>query len=356
MHPILSHRDRLSLYLAAWLPIAALLTAILARGTDLSLLDGLVIAVPMCLLYAFMCLAAWYICRTSPFSAGSLMTLVGTLSTVTLVVSVVWVLLGRSWTATLELIPMFAGLTGRYTSQIAVLFLSGVLLFLLAIAVHYLLLMLEESRAAEKHALELQVFAREAELRALRAQIDPHFLFNSLNSISALTVPDPSSARRMCLLLADFMRTSLSVGSRDQISFSEEIALTENFLNIEKVRFGERLSVEYRIDPSCRDCKVPPLLIQPLVENAITHGVAPLIDGGTVSIEGRLSGELLEIVLKNPYDTELAGKRGTGLGLRNVRERLKNMFADNAQVQISQSGGMFRVTLQLPCVRNGVHR
>jgi LytS/YehU family sensor histidine kinase len=244
---------------------------------------------------------------------------------------------------------LFNGLSNRYTNQIAIIFLSGVLLFLLAVAVHYLLLLLEESRGAEKRALELQVFAREAELRALRAQIDPHFLFNSLNSISALTIPNPAAARRMCLLLADFMRTSLAVGNKKEIAFSEELKITESFLEIEKVRFGERLKVDLRIDPESRNCSVPPLLIQPLVENAVRHGIAPLIEGGTICIEASNRGTILEIALENPYDTEASRSDGIGLGIRNVRERLTNLFAEDARVDVHRDDKRFRVELHLPC-------
>jgi len=355
MHPILANRQRLAVYLTAWFPIAALLTAILARGTELSWFEALVIAGPMCLFYAFLCLAAWYICRSVPLRNRAALPAIGMLTISTLFSSVTWVLLGRSWVGSLEFLPAFAGLSIRYTNQAAIiLFLTGVLLFLLAVAVHYLLLMLEDSRAAERRALELQVLAREAELRALRAQIDPHFLFNSLNSISALTIPDPAAARRMCLLLADFMRTALSVGAKDQITLSEELRLTESFLDIEEVRFGPRLVVKYRIDPECRDCLVPPLLIQPLIENAVTHGIAPLIEGGIISLEAVRRGGMLEIILENPYDPDISRRNGTGLGIRNVRERLANKFAAEAGVEINKGQSLFRVGLRLPCVRKGV--
>ncbi len=330
--------------------MGVLLSAILARGSDMTWAEALTVALPMCFLYAFMCLASWYVTRTSLQDRTALI-MVLMLTVVSLFYSTVWVLLGRSWADALEVVPSFSGLAGRYMSQAALLFLTGVLLFLLATAVHYLLLTLEESRSAEKRTLELQVLAGEAELRALRAQIDPHFLFNSLNSISALTGSDPKGARRMCLLLSDFMRTSLAVGAKKHIALAEELRISEGFLDIEKVRFGDRLFVSFRVDPKCHECLVPPLLIQPLVENAVTHGIAPLVEGGTISVEARRNDVTLEIVVENPYDHEAARQTGTGVGIRNVRERLRNLFAENARVDVFQDGKRFRVSLRLPCVR-----
>ena len=120
------------------------------------------------------------------------------------------------------------------------------LLFLLALAVHYVLIAFEAAREAERRQLELEVLTRDAELRALRAQIDPHFLYNSLNSISALTGSDAPGARRMCLLLGEFLRDTLDVGARQRIPLADELALAERFLSIEQVRFGSRLRVERR--------------------------------------------------------------------------------------------------------------
>ena len=130
------------------------------------------------------------------------------------------------------------------------LFLAGVPLYLLSVMAHYMILAFEASRAAERQAFESQVTAREAELRALRAQINPHFLFNSLNSISALAAPDPEAARRMCQLLGDFLRQSLSLGGRERVTLAEELALADRYLAIEQVRFGDRLGVETHAEAS----------------------------------------------------------------------------------------------------------
>jgi LytS/YehU family sensor histidine kinase len=134
------------------------------------------------------------------------------------------------------------------------------------------------SQAAERRALQFEISSREAELRALRAQIHPHFLFNSLNSINALIAARPEEARKLCVRLGDFLRASLTLGPREAIPLSQELALAEQLLSIEKVRFGERLSHTTRADDDARACTVPPLLLQPLVENAVTHGIAQRID------------------------------------------------------------------------------
>jgi LytS/YehU family sensor histidine kinase len=266
----------------------------------------------------------------------------------------IWFALGQVLAMAVEPWTHYAGLGERYTAQFAPIFLNGTLLFLLAAAAHYLLIAVDESRAVEKRSLELQVLAREAELKALRAQIDPHFLFNSLNSISALTVADPAGARRMCLLLADFLRSSLVLGAKQQIPVADELRLVESFLDIEKVRYGQRLAVSREVDPACGAYLVPPLLIQPLMENAIRHGIARLVDGGTVHISVQREGRSLKIAVENPVDPiEGSERNGAGVGLENVRARLSRVFANQASMDVLREDGMFRVLLRIPCIQHG---
>src|SRR5262249_19044525 len=154
----------------------------------------------------------------------------------------------------------------------------------------------------ERRILETQVTAREAELRALRAQLNPHFLFNSLNSINALVGADPEGARRMCAGLGDFLRRTLALGARASVTRDEDLALVRRYLGREQVRFGERLQVEESVTGEARECRVPPLLLQPLVENAIKHGIQDRLDGGTIRVEARRDGALLRVVVENPVD------------------------------------------------------
>ena len=224
----------------------------------------------------------------------------------------------------------------------------GVALFLLTASLHYLLLAFGASQAAERRALEFEIASREAELRALRAQIHPHFLFNSLNSINALIASQPEEARRLCVRMADFLRRSLTVGSREAIPLAEELDLAEQLLSIERVRFGERLSHTVVADEAARACAVPPLLLQPLVENAVTHGIAQTIEGGEIRIEAERRGPELRITISNPRDTDAPGRKGTGIGLQNVRRRLLALHKDDADVRVLPGDTSFRVELRLP--------
>jgi LytS/YehU family sensor histidine kinase len=238
----------------------------------------------------------------------------------------------------------------RFDHDIPIFFVAGILLFTLAAAVHYLLIAFEASRAAERRALELQVLARDAQLEALQAQVNPHFLFNSLNAISSLTTSEPAAARRMCLLLASFLRRSLALGPRRVIHLQEEMSLVDDFLAIETVRFGSRLRVERYLQPGTEECLLPPLVLQPLIENAVNHGIATLLDGGTVVIRARIEGGRLILAVENPFDPESRSPRGQGLGIKNVRARLAAIHGSAAHVAVTSSGARFHVDVSLPAV------
>jgi LytS/YehU family sensor histidine kinase len=239
--------------------------------------------------------------------------------------------------------------TARFRAQTPLLLAISVMLFLLVLSVHYVALAVEAFRDAERQQLELKVLTRDAELRALRAQIDPHFLYNSLNSISALTGTDPPAARQMCLLLAEFLRTTLRVSTQESITLADELTLADRFLSIEQVRFGQRLQVERRIDDGVAECRVPPLVLQPLLENAVAHGIAGLIDGGTIRLDITRRDGRVSISVENPRDPDALPRRGAGVGLDNVRRRLAIVFGGAARLDAIPGPEGFRVAIDLPC-------
>jgi two-component system, LytTR family, sensor histidine kinase AlgZ len=347
MHPLLT-RNRLGLYLLSWIPLTGILVFVMASGGALSWLDSSVIAVPLCVVYAFVCLSAWYTAKSAPIQRESALRLIAVHSLAAAVVSYFWMGFGWVLVAALSKTSAFQGLDRRFAPQAPILFGAGYLLYLLSVASQYAILSLEASREAEVRVMETNILAREAELKALKVQINPHFLFNSLNSISALTSIDPSRARDMCVLLGDFLRMTLGLGERNLVRFSEELELLQKYLAIEKIRFGDRLIMREAIQEESKVCLLPPLLLQPLVENAIKHGIAGLPEGGELRLTSDQKNGRLAIVVENSWDPDAPPRRSGGLGLKNVQRRLEARYGKEANLRVNSDGPFFQVTLSIP--------
>lgn len=347
MHPLLATRGRITLYLLVWLLLAGMLGYLLSVTGQVPLLEAELLAIPLCLVYAFVCMAPWYLCRVLPLGPSQMPKVLTNHSAAAVVAALVWIVLAK--VLALGLSRRFAHLDERFSRQLPLLFGIGVLLYLLAVALHYVLLSVESSKEAETREQAARTMAKEAELKALKAQINPHFLFNSLNSISALATVDGVRAREMCIKLSDFLRSTLSLGEKRSISLRDELALAKAYLDVEQVRFGVRLKVEVETDPDCFDCVVPPLFLQPLVENAVKHGIAGLVDGGTIRLEAHCRDGRLHVKIGNEFDPDAPAARRHGLGLQNVRNRLRALYENQARVETVSTDQQFVVEVDLPC-------
>jgi two-component system sensor histidine kinase AlgZ len=191
----------------------------------------------------------------------------------------------------------------------------------------------------------------EARVQALQARIQPHFLFNSLNTIASLIPAQPASAEAATLDLADIFRGSMR--RADQlIPLAEELQLAKRYLDMEKRRLGERLEVEWRVDELPPSASVLPFILQPLLENAVGHGVQARADGGRVSIYGRSEGDQVVITIGNPVAAEDRPSRGHGMALRNIRERLALAFGGRASLQTHRDKDRFYAVLSIPHVKH----
>jgi two-component system sensor histidine kinase AlgZ len=295
------------------------------------------------------CLGAFWVCWAAPLS-GSLLRVAASHLLAAVICASLLLEGARGWAGLLARTDYFGpGLT-RHASAIAPLLLGlGLVLYLFAAALHYMLIAFERSRHAETEALQAQILSREAELRALRAQIQPHFLFNSLNSINALVGSRPEEARRVCVLLADFLLRTLVVGTRERVPLSEELTLVDDLLSIERVRFGDRLRYECSVEEGTASWQVPPLVLQPLVENAVKHGLSPSAAGGTVWVVARVEdGRLLLTVRDDGVGPNGGVTAGTGTGLSNVRARLTGLYGDRQSFSTAAApdgGTIVRLTL-----------
>ncbi|MGA2882673.1 MAG: sensor histidine kinase [Bryobacteraceae bacterium] len=351
MHPLVAGQGRLSLYLLAWVPLALLLAYLLVAMGGLTWLEAAAVSLPLALFYALICLAPWYMCRALAIGSTSILKILEYHSAAAAVAALIWIVAAKGLALAIGHYA-FADLNQRLSPELPSLWGIGALVYVLSVALHYVLVSVESSKEAETREQEALTLARESELKALKAQINPHFLFNSLNSISALATVDGPRARDMCIKLSDFLRTTLKLGEKQSITLADELALAKAYLEVEQVRFGARLRVEIASDADCDHCVVPSLVLQPLVENAVKHGIAGLVNGGTIRIEAHCGNGRLQLQIINEFDHDSPAASGHGLGLRNVRDRLRALYENRARVDTTATGDQFVVELEIPCAEH----
>jgi LytS/YehU family sensor histidine kinase len=205
-------------------------------------------------------------------------------------------------------------------------------------------------RERELREADLRRRMAEYELQVLRLQLHPHFLFNTLNGIATLMSRDQPRAREMLLRLGDLLRIALSRSTDEEIPLREELGFVRAYLDLEQMRFGDRLDVRLALEPEALEGQVPGMIIQPLVENAIRHGIEPLEEGGRIELEARRVGGMLSIRILN--DRPIGGPAvpgGQGIGLRNARSRLARIHGDAFRLQLADGGsGRMDLRLEIP--------
>jgi len=208
-------------------------------------------------------------------------------------------------------------------------------------------------QAERERSLKAEAAAHQAQLEALRYQINPHFLFNALNAVSTLvTERRNDEASRMLARVSDFLRLTLTAPVRDEVALADEVDYVRQYLEIERVRFGERLRTEFDLAPDTWEAAVPAFVLQPLIENAVRHAIAPREAGGAITLEAHRSGEMLHvsIVDDGPGVRDEPQGNGTGrIGLTNTRDRLRQLYGDRGRLQlVSVPGGGTRATIEIP--------
>jgi signal transduction histidine kinase len=336
------------IYKVAALPIAAVLAFVLQTPGGLTWLEAGLIGFGLASVGEVISLPAWYSCRIAPIERTPLWRLLATHVVAAQILSLLWLGLGKLLARALSFFPSLHGIESRFAERAAIVYGAGCVFYLLAVSFHYVALAQEATHEHEARAMQTSIQARDAELKALKAQINPHFLFNSLNSISALTSVDPARARDMCVLLGDFLRLTLGLGEKAVVHFSEELELLQKYLAIEKIRFGDRLNMQENIQEESRTCMLPPLLLQPLVENAVKHGIASLPEGGNVRLIAERQNGRLAILVENSWDPDAPPRRSGGLGLKNVQQRLEARYGKEASLRVNTEGELFQVSLSLP--------
>lgn len=254
--------------------------------------------------------------------------------------------------AVYTLLVYFLGISGNYRniidSSLHWRFAAGVVLYIMAVLLYYLYIYYSNFQSKLVKESELRVLVREAELKTLKYQINPHFIFNSLNSISSLTMINADKAREMTVMLSNYLRFTLAESEKTMNPLIEELKNCRLYLEIEKIRFENKFEYTEDIDSECLQVQVPSMLLQPLFENAIKHGVYEALEKINIIMSCRCEKDYLKISLANDYDPDAERRKGERIGLNNIRDRLRLIYNQNDLISIEREGKVFRVNIFIP--------
>jgi two-component system LytT family sensor kinase len=346
-HPILESRSRVLIWCLAWVILAASQASVIHfvyGGTlDIAVADSII----SMFLYCVLGIAIWFPVRYMLRSNNKVLSTTINVILTGSVTIVVWLFVTRPLVR--ALVPEKEDYDLFWHTVLVFRVAAGVLIFFVVTLIYYLYLSATQLAEKASRQAQLEAQVREGELKMLRAQINPHFLFNSLNSMSSLTLTDPMKAREMILKLSDFMRYSLSSHNEQPVTLQNEMESLRLYLEIEKVRFGERLIIEEDIQPECLTALLPGMLLQPLYENAVKHGVYESTETVVIRTSAHKENGLVVISVSNNIDPEsVVTRKGAGIGLINVRSRLELFFGEKADLTVTRKDDSFNVTVKFP--------
>lgn len=345
-HPVLSNKVRLIVWWLVWLFLALGQSLLFYYAYGKFTYIGVVDSLTSLIIYSGIAISLWY-----PFSFFNTVevrpaTLISNLIISGAISITIWVLITKY--IVLLVLPENTDYLAYWEATFPYRIGTGVFIYGLVVLSYFLFISL--TNLSEKNAKEarLESLVKETELKMLRSQINPHFLFNSLNSISSLTITDPEKAREMVIKLSEFMRYALSRKDEQPVSLQNELENLRLYLEIEKVRFGEKLITEENIEHACLEFNIPVMLLQPLYENAVKHGVYESTESVRIITHVRFIDGFFEISISNNYDPAPSLKKGTGTGLLNVSRRLELFYGNKGSMKTSKENGIYTVTLYLP--------
>jgi two-component system LytT family sensor kinase len=345
-HPVLGNRVRHIVWWLVWLFLGLGQSFIyyFAYGSflQISIPDGLI---SICI-YSGISLMLWYPFRYFNHTVTKQGVLISNLVASGVITVALWVIVTKLLIT--GIFPHENNYSAFWDSTFPYRIGTGVFIYGLVILTYYLFVSLNNLAEKNVREVRLESLVRETELKMLRSQINPHFLFNSLNSISSLTITDPEKARIMVVKLSEFMRYALSRKDEQPVTLQSELDNLSLYLDIEKVRFGNKLTTEESVNEECRSVLLPVLLLQPLYENAVKHGVYESTESVKIITKAEIRNGYLEIVISNNFDPQSAPVKGTGTGLINVSRRLELFYGNKGSVITKKEDGIFTAQIFIP--------
>jgi two-component system LytT family sensor kinase len=346
LNPVSKNKNYFISYFVIWGIIIAMHTLVLNFFYNINGIESLTDSLVFNLTFLLAGYSLWFVIRFNLKEKPSFIDLIfNHLITATLVIGI-WLLVGYFS------MQSFYGNDENYMhflrNSLAWRAVMGLFYYLLFVMFYYLILYYDDLQEKLRIESKLQNLVTKAELETLKSQINPHFLFNSLNSISSLTITNPEKAQEMVIKLSDFLRYSLSHDKNEKTSLQKEFANLKRYLEIEKIRFGKRLNFVYHIPENCYSQMIPNMILQPLIENSIKHGVYNSSDEVQVEISCKEENGYLVIEISNDYDPEVKKPKGEGIGLKNIRKRLQLIYGRTDLLKTVAEKMVFHAVLKFP--------
>lgn len=334
-------------YWLTWVIMAIIYAVILITLAQLTYLAALLDAFIFGLLFSVMGLAVWYVTRFSGLESPQVLNTIGTHLVAAGLLVFAMVSLGETILGYFDLHN--SGFYKFDSDQHIYRLLVGGIIYLFLVINFYMINYYEEFRSRKIRQVEMDKSLKSAELNMLKAQINPHFIFNSLNSVSSLTLTEPEKAQKMVIQLSDFLRYSIRKNADQLVSLKQEIEAINLFLAIEKIRYGDRLGVSVSCDDKTQELKLPVLILQPLVENAIKYSLYETDEESKIEIRCSADeNKQLLVSITNSFDKEAVVTKGEGIGLDNVRSRMNLVYNQMDLLSIDKKDNLFKVILTVP--------
>ena len=342
-HPFIT-KPRLAIYYAIFWLLAAttlVLVAVFVNNTAFGV--AVVETFTFAIFYALVGSSIWYVIKFSTLEDHSVLNILFAHLVAASIIVFIWLYFGAVIAKVIHL-----SAEDKEKNSLVLRLFSGYFTYFIFVIFFYAVNYYQGFNEKVKNETKLISLVKEAELHALKSQINPHFLFNSLNSISSLTMTDPARAQEMVINLSQLMRYSLKHEQKEMVTFRKELENNRLYLNIEKVRFGSKLNPVFAIEENCFNAEIPNMILQPLYENAIKYGVYEATETVDVITHCECNNEMLKVTISNTFDPDAQSKKGEGIGLRNIRERLQVIYGNPHFLQISNNKNEFSVTLSIP--------
>jgi sensor histidine kinase YesM len=342
-HPLTSNYRLLGFYVVFWAVIGAVNIILQVIWNSVPITESILDSFSNFVLYPILGSSIWYSIRYNSLEEVSIGRLIIFHFIAASILCGIWLYI--SYVIRLPFLPDNGKMLN---SRLPGSLLSGYAMYAVYLVFFYAVNYYQSLKEKIKKESEYKALIREAELQALKSQINPHFLFNSLNSISSLTVSNPEKAQEMVINLSTFMRYSLMHNQKEMVTFSKELDNIKLYLSIEKVRFGRKLNAEFEIDANCLEAEIPNMILQPLFENAIKYGVYETTDQVTIKTTCNCEGNTLRISISNDYDASSIKRKGEGIGLRNIRKRMEIIYNNPDLMKVTDNKTSFEVQLIIP--------